>query len=162
MKKSLLLFWLLPIMLFAGNDQIQHQLNQVNKNFFIENKGQWPSEVKFLAKVGGMNAWITNSGVVYDYFQINRNYNESETMKMPRDKKEEFERKNTSIRGHVVKMSLVDADKECVQQGNNKQVGYYNYFIGNDKNKWASFVGLYGEVAQSEISVSYTHLRAHE
>jgi hypothetical protein len=151
MKKSLLLFCLLPTLLFAGNDQIQHQLNQVNKNFFIENKGQWSSEVKYLARAGGMNAWITNSGVVYDYYQIVRNYNASETMKMPRDRKEEFERKNTSVKGHVVKMSLVDVDKECVQEGNNKQGGYYNYFIGNDNSKWASFVGLYGDIAQSEI-----------
>src|SRR5664279_2701209 len=111
MKKALL-FLVFTISIFAANEQVQKDLNQVNKNFFIENKGQWPAEVKYLARVGGMNAWITNSGVVYDYFQISRNLNPSEPMKMDRVKKDEFERKNTSVRGHVVKMSLVDIDKE--------------------------------------------------
>jgi len=32
---------------------------QINNNFFIQNKGQWNPEVKFLARIGGMNAWIT-------------------------------------------------------------------------------------------------------
>jgi hypothetical protein len=149
--KTTLLFLILAISIFAGSDQVQQQLNRVNKNFFIENKGQWPSEVKYLAKAGGMNAWITNSGVVYDYFQINRNFNESQLLQMTPDKKKEFKRKNTNIRGHVVKMSLVDANTVCVQQQNNQHEGYYNYFLGNDKSKWASFVRLYGDVEQDDI-----------
>src|SRR5674476_290366 len=149
--KTFILYLILTISLFGNNDNAQNQLNKANKNFFIENKGQWPGEVKYLARVGGMNAWITNSGVVYDYFQITRNYNESETMKMPRDKKDDFERKNTSVKGHIVKMNLVDVNMASAQHGNNKQEGYYNYFIGNDKSKWASDVGLYGDVAQNEI-----------
>jgi len=151
MKTTLLLFLFLTISLYAGNEQAQSQLDKVNKNFFIENKGQWPSEVLYLAKVGGMNAWITNSGVVYDYYQINRNYNESETMKMTPDKKQEFEGKNTSIKGHVIKMQFVDANNYSSHSGNNQQSGYFNYFIGNEKNKWASDVPLYGDIAQNEV-----------
>ncbi|MHB8581411.1 MAG: DUF7948 domain-containing protein [Ignavibacteriaceae bacterium] len=45
----------------------QQTLNQVNQTSFIPNQGQWNPEVKFLARIGGMNAWITNSSVVYDY-----------------------------------------------------------------------------------------------
>jgi hypothetical protein len=149
--KKLLLFSLFAISIFAGNENIRNQLNRVNKNFFIENKGQWPSEVKYLAKVGGMNAWITNSGIVYDYFQITRNYNESQLKQMTPDRKDEFIRKNTIKRGHVVKMKLVDANITSAQQGNNKLEGYYNYFLGNDKNKWADHVPLYGNVEQNEI-----------
>ena len=149
--KTTLLFLILTISIFAGDENLRHQMNQVNKNFFIENKGQWPSEVKYLAKVGGMNAWITNSGVVYDYYQITRNYKEADILKMDPDKKDEFQRKNTSIKGHVVKMQLVDANIASVQKGNNKQEAYYNYFIGNDKSKWASFIPLYRDVEQTDI-----------
>jgi hypothetical protein len=149
--KIALIFLTLSIVILPNNDNIQQQLNKVNKNFFIENKGQWPTGVTYLAKVGGMNVWIMNSGVVYDYFKIIRNYAPSETMKMTHDTKEEFEMQNTTIKGHVVKMSLVDANTECTQQANNKQDEYYNYFIGNDKNKWASFIPLYGDVEQKDI-----------
>jgi hypothetical protein len=149
--KTTLLILALTISIFGGNDSVQQQLNQVNKNFFIENKGQWPSEVKYLAKVGGMNAWITNSGVVYDYYQRNRNYYETETLKMCPDKKKEFEKRNVIIKGHIISMQFADVNKASTQQGNDKQEGYYNYFIGNDKSKWAPNVILYGDVEQDDI-----------
>ena len=38
--------------------------NQISStNYFIENKGQWPEEVKYLARIGGMDAWITDQEV---------------------------------------------------------------------------------------------------
>ena len=40
-------------------------LNQVDKKYFIENKGQWDSEVLYLCRMGGLDAWITKSGVNY-------------------------------------------------------------------------------------------------
>lgn len=65
----------------------QQTLNQSDKSFFIQNNGQWDPEVKYLARIGGMNAWITNSGVVYDYYKINKNYDETKTLKMsPKEK----------------------------------------------------------------------------
>jgi len=150
MKTSLL--FLIPIIsLFGTNNIVPSHPYNVNNNFFIENKGQWPSEVKYLAKVGGMNAWITNAGVVYDYFKVNRNFNEAETIKMPRNKKQEFEVEHTSIKGHIVKMCLVEANTNPLLQGNNKQEGYYNYIIGNDKTKWASFVPLYRDIEVNNI-----------
>jgi len=148
--KSTLLFLIIAISLF-GNNGSRLLNNQLNKNFFIENKGQWPQEVRYLAKIGGMNAWITNSGVVYDYFQIIKNYNESETLTMTPAEKDNFEWKNTSRKGHVVKMRLVDANTSSVNIGSNKQQGYYNYFHGNDKTHWNSNVSLFGDIALNEI-----------
>ncbi|MDP4114805.1 MAG: SBBP repeat-containing protein [Bacteroidota bacterium] len=152
MRKCLFLFIsLLTITLYAGNENTQQKLNGVNKNFFIQNTGQWPSEVKYLAKVGGMNAWITNSGVVYDYYKINRNYSQQQSPKLTPDKQSELEQSNTSIKGHIVKMQLVDVNVNAVCTGDNRQEGYYNYFLGNDQTKWAGNVPLYGNVAVNEI-----------
>jgi len=152
MKAVLFLFIsLLTITIYAGNENTQQKLNGVNKNFFIENKGQWPSEVKYLAKIGGMNAWITNSGVVYDYYQVHRNYTQQQLEKLTPDKKTKFEQDNTSIKGHVVKMQLVDVNVNAASTADNRQEGYYNYFLGNDQTKWASNVPLYGNVVINEI-----------
>lgn len=35
---------------------------------FVENKGQWDSHGKFVARSSGMNFWVTASGLVMDYF----------------------------------------------------------------------------------------------
>jgi len=152
MRKVLfLIVSFLTITIYAGVNNLQQGLNNINKNFFIENKGQWPSEVKYLAKVGGMNAWITNSGVVYDYYKITKNYKRQQLDKLTPDKKADFEQKNTSINGHVVQMQLIGVNADAVSKEDNKQEGYYNYFIGKDKNKWASDVPLYGNLQINEI-----------
>ncbi|MBI3259636.1 MAG: hypothetical protein HYZ54_09210 [Ignavibacteriae bacterium] len=44
------------------------ELKQAKKSstVFIQNKGQWDNSVLFLAKIKGMNAWITKKGIRYD------------------------------------------------------------------------------------------------
>jgi hypothetical protein len=156
MKKHLLIaFCCFPLFLSAQQSiqkpAAQQMLNKSSHNFFIENKGQWPKEVRYMAKIGGMNAWITNKGVVYDYYQITRNYKPEETMKLPRNEKEEFERQHSSMKGHVIDMVLEGANTEAKSVPTGMQESYYNYFIGNDSTKWASFVRLYSEVMIHDI-----------
>jgi hypothetical protein len=95
---------------------------------FIENKGQWPGEVKFAALLPGMNAWITDDGVVYDYFN----------------------REGDRIKGHVVRMNLLNS-KTPAREGIRKKEEYYNFYLGDDPSKWASEVGAYASVGLNEV-----------
>ncbi len=133
------------------NDQAQQMLSKTKSNFFIENKGQWPDEVLYMARIGGMNAWITNKGVVYDYYKIIRDYKSEQTIKMDPCEREEFENSHTNTKGQVVEMTLEGANKNAITLPTGMQEGYYNYFIGNDSTKWASFVRLYNEVLIQDI-----------
>lgn len=54
----------------ARNVEAEEVLSKVDRHYFIENKGQWPSEVLFLARLGGMEVWITKWGVSYDFYRI--------------------------------------------------------------------------------------------
>lgn len=54
----------------------------VGKNYFIENKGQWSNEVLFVAQINGMDAWITKTGVIYDFYQIEKEVQSEETHKL--------------------------------------------------------------------------------
>jgi hypothetical protein len=159
--KTLLFFFLLVSVTINAQqlNNSQNVLNKTDKSYFIENKGQWPSEVKYLARIGGMNAWITSSGVVYDYYKITKNIDAAKTLKMDTKNKSDFENKNTSIQGHVVKLQLVNEENDVIQQGNNQRAGYCNYFIGNDKSKWAANVPLYDNVelqgVYKDIDVKY-------
>jgi len=119
-------------LIFANPESIIS--NQIpSANYFIQNQGQWTDEVKFLARIGGMDAWITNHGVVYDYYLV----------------KVEEER-SIKLKGHVVS-SILDnssASKSYIPQ--NKKKGCYNYFIGDKKN-WIQNVPLYKEVVIKDI-----------
>ncbi|MES2382260.1 MAG: SBBP repeat-containing protein [Bacteroidota bacterium] len=116
-----------------------------NKQFFIENKGQWPDEVLFMTKTNGMDAWITKTGVVYDFYQLIENEKTSELTS------EKGQQNFKDKKGHVVKFNLLQCNKNVIPEGKDKQEAYYNYFIGNDKSKWASFVSLYHEVVIKNI-----------
>jgi hypothetical protein len=126
-----------------GADRIHsgQPLHQTNKSFFIRNNGQWDSDVKYFARIGGMNAWITNFGIVFDYYLIKNNFRKS-AIKGIKD----YENKNITIQGHIVRMQLINTEKKIISVGNNQCSGYYNYFIGNDLSKWASYVPLYDNV----------------
>ncbi len=88
-----------------------------------------------MARLGGMNVWLTDGGFVYD-----------------------FQRRNadSSFSGHVVRMKFAGGTEYSGRQhipshGEDKQTAYYNYFLGSDRSKWASNVPLYGAVRLEEV-----------
>ncbi|NOX18726.1 MAG: hypothetical protein GXO87_10665, partial [Chlorobi bacterium] len=149
--KTLLLLLLTVNIIFANSGANKLLQKSNNKNYFIKNKGQWAQEVKYLAKTGGMNAWITDFGVVYDYYIFKRNYAEEELYQMPEREKEEYKRENSSIKGCVVKSIFKYNNFSRQFVGENKQEAYYNYFLGNDKSKWVSNVPLYEGATVKEL-----------
>jgi hypothetical protein len=139
-----------------GNEPVR---SKADVSTFIENKGQWPEEVLYLTKLNGLNAWITTSGVTYDHFTIIRQKNPDEFRTLPPHEREQAERENISIKGHVVRITLENARRTVQASGQDCQTSYHNYFIGNDPAKWASNVQLYGEIelngVYDGISVKY-------
>jgi len=118
---------------------------------FIQNKGQWPEEVLYLTKLNGLNAWITTSGVTYDHFTIIRKNNPAGFRNLPPHEREQAELENISVKGHVVRMTLLNVNHEAPSAGLDCRQGYHNYFIGNDPSRWASYVPLYGRVEHNKI-----------
>jgi hypothetical protein len=119
-----------------------------SRGHFIENKGQWPDEVRFLSKKSGTNTWITNEGIVYDYYILEKYEIKRE------DFFSEFEYEAAdSVRrkGHIVRMTFDGGYFSKDISGYKKVETYYNYFLGNDASKWARYVPAYEEVRISEV-----------
>lgn len=127
-------------LIFSQQNSQLNYLPKTSNQLFIENKGQWPDEVKFLTKIGGMEAWLTDFGIVYDYYKIER-ANEDYLDKFRDDEIDGV------IKGNIVKIEFANINKNNLSfKSIGKKEGYYNYFIGNDSTKWASNVSLYDEV----------------
>ncbi|MFZ1292542.1 MAG: SBBP repeat-containing protein, partial [Melioribacteraceae bacterium] len=142
------IFVLTFISIFNTNIKSQQILQ---KNYFIENKGQWPKEVKFLTQIGGMNAWLTETGIIYDYYILEENNDSVKSSFQSKFDRQEFERKNTNIKGHIVKEMFDNLNFAPQFITENEKEGYYNYFIGNDKSKWVSNVKLYENATLKNI-----------
>lgn len=122
-----------------------------NQSFFIANKGQWSKDVKYLARLNNMNAWITDSGVVYDYYKLTGDSNDNKLSETPLFEKDKFEPENVSAKGQIVKTLFNNKSLNQSFIGKGEKQTYYNYFIGNDKSKWASSIPLYETVTVNEI-----------
>jgi hypothetical protein len=102
---------------------------------FIENKGQWDSEVLYLCRLGGMDAWIKNDGVSYTFY-------ENDKKKMD---EEGFQK------GHRVNFELVSGNADTRVESIPMQGTYYNYLIGNDVSKHRVKVPVHREVIVKNI-----------
>ena len=125
--------------------EAQQKLAINQSQAFIENKGQWDSRAKFLAQSPGIDSWVTEDGVVYDFHRF---VPDSKQAMQPRGK---FQKPPSGTRyGHVVKMSFEGA--QPAQLTASKELkGKLNYFLGNDHTKWANKVRRFGEAHAEQI-----------
>lgn len=116
-----------------------------DKQFFIENKGQWPQDVLYLTQIGGLDAWITQKGIVYDFYQLNPTV-QNLFAPTPEKQSPEYARK-----GHVIRWTFNGSNEKPGTEGIGRKTAYYNYFIGADPSGWASNVGLFEEVIVKNV-----------
>ncbi|MFK8104917.1 MAG: SBBP repeat-containing protein, partial [Saprospiraceae bacterium] len=120
---------------------------QVDPSFFIENKGQWPEMVLYKTSMGGMEAWITKEGIVYDFYQFKeKNDLSAQSEQLDYEGLLELRQKI----GQVVNVKLQNANTPT-PISSRKQPSYFNYFMNNDQSKWASNVGSFKEVRLEEV-----------
>lgn len=102
---------------------------------FVENRGQWHPDARFMARVNGLDLWVTNKGLVYDLYR------------MEQDASKKIEGRT----GHVVNMRFVGAGSDAAAAGEGAQPGAFNYFIGKDRSRWATNVRRYSEARINSI-----------
>lgn len=152
MKRLLLLGLLLTVVChtlgMAQESRSQYPVPHNSAEYFISNKGQWPSQVLYLAHTPGMNVWITDHGVVFDKFR-------SERTGAQRDKFEySTESSATESRriGHTIRLepigNLPKQEANPMQQVETQ----FNYFYGNNPAKWATGVSAYRAVSLQKFN----------
>jgi len=129
-----------------AQQQVETTLSALSPNF-LENKGQWSSEVKFLFQSGGMDMWITDHGLVYDVHHDLRLDSNCSTISHA-DPRHRFEFNNQIVErtGQVVRMEYLNASSTTRITGTGMQEGISNYFFGNDSTKWITNVHAYSGV----------------
>ena len=128
-----------------SNEQHKHkQKRSLNQDhYFIENKGQWPDAVLFKSKIPAGNIWIHQHKLLFhlqDYSRLN------ELHQKPKDAEETIYGKQVLVHLNFPTSNTV-TKIEKQQQTNT----YFNFFIGNDKSKWANDVRGYSDVTMKEF-----------
>lgn len=134
---------MLNIQTLLAQIDTERAISRLDRQYFIENKGQWPDEVFYLTRMGGLDVWTTRKGGLYDFYKLEEvKSNKQEKRDLPFDK---FSHREYIRIGHRVLFELEGSNIDLNVEGKQRQEGYYNYFIGNDPSKYATNVGLYKE-----------------
>lgn len=113
------------------------------KLIFKENKGQWPNKVLFASEFANTKFYVNTNSFnycIYDADDIEKVHLQHQT----------HSDEVSMIHGHNYEVEFINAEFKKITK-NNEQKEYFNYFLGNDKSKWASDVKAYKNVSFSEI-----------
>ena len=123
---------------------------------FIENRNQWPAQVKYAADFKGGRVFLEQRSftvVLLNTEQGEAVHESIHQAKNPADM--------VHPGGHAYRMSFegARADAGLVPKGKLKK--YHNYFVGNKPSQWASKVALFEEVAYTGLYAG-VDLLAHQ
>lgn len=96
---------------------------------YVENRGQWNSEARYLFRTGGIDLWLTNTGIVYDLHT------------------DRTDASATVRTGYVTRMTFKGASKDAVARAAEAVPGTINFLTGNDPSKWVTGVRAFRQMA---------------
>ncbi len=125
--------------IFAQEIEYNHSIH----HSFIENKGQWKEDVLFKSKFDGGNLWVEQHKMMFhlqDFSVLHEAHVSKKSMPETRQ-----------IPQTVVHLNFIGSNKVEEIEKRLPTKSYYNYFLGNNKDKWASNVRGFGEAILKEL-----------
>ncbi|MEO5928509.1 MAG: SBBP repeat-containing protein, partial [Candidatus Kapaibacterium sp.] len=104
---------------------------------FIENRGQWNREARFLSRFNGLDLWVTDHSIVYDIYGIQHGVAASAS--------------GARRVGNVVRMNFLGTTSGTAVQTGTPHSGTYNYFYGKDPSQWTTGVHSYDQASIQNI-----------
>lgn len=114
---------------------------------FIENKGQWQNEIKFVANIPGGNMIIKSNSIEY-FFYDTKAFAKTHNSDLKNSK-------TTTVDYQVVRLKFKNANPTPILLKTSPKSEKYNYFLGNDPSRWKSGVSAYSELIFKEL---YPHI----
>jgi gliding motility-associated-like protein len=142
MKKIILLFLLFVCL----KCDINAHDGTSNLQTFIENKGQFENEVLFKSSLtsGVGDFYILKNGFLYNFIDAN---DWAKAVKANHD----GVKGDLWVNHHAYMVNFINSNLDFESTGHHPSAHYYNYFLSNDKSKWASKVRAYERVNIDEI-----------
>lgn len=109
---------------------------------FQQNKGQWPVGVLYGTEFANAKVYLNKTGFTYCIYDLKD---------LQSSHKDHFEKETAKpLHGHVYEVNFEGAvfSESKPENGTSE---YYNYFLGNDKSKWASFVKAFKKITYCNI-----------
>lgn len=113
---------------------------------FLENKGQWPTHVRFRAEVNGHSIWLDSNRLTY---QI-RNASLHPLQRIHDKAATSFEDRYQAI-AHVYEVIFVGGKTQAVRPKSIPSSEFFNFIDGEDPKKWIFDAHTYSKVAYQQV-----------
>ena len=124
---------------------------------FIENKNQWDNVVKYRANIPSGFLFIRQNSLQYSFYDESA-LKHGHGQDASDQTKEEYEKHATGMKAHsfIVEFENANLSPKIVSEQEHKTK--FNYFLGNDRSKWAENARGYSELTYQEI---YPNINLH-
>jgi gliding motility-associated-like protein len=110
---------------------------------FLENKNQWDKEVKFRANVPNGMLYLKNNSLLYSFFDAS-SFEHNHQAEHKQDA-------NKIVKGHGVEVKFLGANATPAIQNTGQGTEAYNFYLGNNPEKWASNVKSYTQIGYKNL-----------
>ncbi|MFO7722926.1 MAG: gliding motility-associated C-terminal domain-containing protein [Bacteroidales bacterium] len=118
---------------------------------FIENKGQWPDQVLYMADINNGHIYVEKGGLTYD-FRDEEAFSAFVGYKFLAPELKNQQKPPTGMVDHFAyRVRFEGASENPVVSASDPYPGIYNYFLGNDPGKWASEVQRFASVRYGNL-----------
>ena len=117
---------------------------------FIENKGQWDKEVKFMSNAGNGAFFLQNKGFTvlqYDPKDLEKFVDKMHGHALP----QALAKEEKLLHSHAYKVEFLNANNNAEIIPDRSLPSVNNYFIGNDKSKWATDCHIYKGITYKNV-----------
>ncbi|MGD0711570.1 MAG: SBBP repeat-containing protein, partial [Bacteroidales bacterium] len=128
---------------------------------FIENKNQWDAKVLYKAEINGGTLFLEKNCFTFAFKDMKAIDKILAFKHVPIDERPKLTSDDYNIKWHAYKINFLNAKQDVKVSASAPFEGYYNYFTGNDKRKWASKVNSYAAVAYKGLYTN-TDLNIYE
>jgi gliding motility-associated-like protein len=136
---TLFIFVLFQIFKISAQD-VTHEHSVYHS--FIENKGQWPDQVFFMNRFGSGNMWVENGRILFHV----QDYDAVQDQHLSINAEDSL-----YFRQEVINLHFEGANDVTEVSKSEPSSHYYNYFIGNESDKWAKEVHSYSSFTLHEM-----------
>lgn len=127
------IFWIFVIcLLFGFKSHAQFQGQE-----FVQNKGQWPSDVQFMAKEGPVKIWIGSDRILYQHTDFSA---------LDQAHHQQINIENPTLPSTIVQQRFLGVNLASTATCLKPRTHTYNFFIGTDQMRWAKAVGAFGAI----------------
>ncbi|MDP2388261.1 MAG: PKD domain-containing protein [Bacteroidota bacterium] len=133
-----LLFFVFPSLCSFAHEHPETKASLIR---FTENKNQWDGFIKYRAQLDGGALFLQTNRLTYHFYDKDtyRSMHASRKIKVK------------EVKRHWFHVNFLNSNPGVVFKSHTPSSDYNNYFIGNDKSKWAGNVKNYKEVVYQDL-----------